>query len=62
MLPYTYRKIWRYLLVYTNPVCSNLRLVFPTLAKNDSPLTMMPQFLQVLGKKIEFATTAQDSP
>ena len=47
---------------YLSCFAPNLRLVFPTLAKNDSPLTMMPQFLQVLGKKIEFATTAQDSP
>ena len=47
---------------YTNPAGFALRLVFPTLAKNDSPVTMLPQFLQVLGKKIEFAATAQDSP
>ena len=38
----------------------HFRLVFPTLAKNESPLTMIPQLLQVLGKKIENANATQD--
>ena len=36
------------------------RLVFPTLQKNESPITILPTFLQVLGRKIEAATTQQD--
>ena len=39
---------------------AHLRLVFPTLAKNDSPLSLLPQFLQVLGKKLENAMSMQD--
>ncbi|CAE7946763.1 unnamed protein product [Symbiodinium sp. KB8] len=39
---------------------SGNKVVFPTLAKNDSPVTILPTFLSVLGKKIELATTQQE--
>eukprot|EP00439_Symbiodinium_sp_Y106_P015147 s2242_g2.t1 len=37
------------------------KYVFPTLQKNESPCAILPTFLQVLGRKIETATTAQDT-
>lgn len=37
-----------------------LRLVFPTLQKNDSPFAILPTFIQVLGKKIDSATDQKD--
>ena len=37
-----------------------LRCVFPTLQKNDSPFQILPQFLTVLGKKIDQGTLQQD--
>ena len=41
--------------------CWSRRTVFPTLQKNESPISILPQFLQVLGRKIEVATEWQDS-
>ena len=37
-----------------------LRLLFPTLQKNESPFAILPQWLSVLGKKIDSAATTQD--
>ena len=41
-------------------IAASLRLVFPTLQKNDSPLTILPGFVNVLGKKLEAASVTQD--
>ena len=40
--------------------CVFPRLVFPSLQKNDSPFTILPTFIQVLGKKIDSATNQKD--
>ena len=37
------------------------RLLFPTLQKNESPFSILPQWLSVLGKKIDSAAQVQDS-
>ena len=36
------------------------QLIFPTLQKNDSPFALLPQWLQVLGRKIDVAADLQD--
>lgn len=46
-------KLKRFLKIY-------LRLLFPTLQKNESPFAILPQWLSVLGKKIDSAATTQD--
>ena len=37
-----------------------LRLVFPTLQKNESVFTILPQYISVLGKKIDNAAVQKD--
>ena len=37
-----------------------LRLVFPSIQRNDSPLSILPQWLSVLGKKVDAASVTQD--
>lgn len=37
-----------------------LRLVFPTLQRNESPFTLLAQWLTTLGKKIDTASEVQD--
>lgn len=39
-----------------------LRLIFPTLQRNESPFTLLGQWLSTLGKKIDSATEVQDIP
>lgn len=36
--------------------CLRPRLIFPTLQRNDSPFSILPQFLTVLGKKVDSST------
>ena len=43
-------------------VCLCLRLVFPTLQRNDSPFTILPTYIAVLGKKIDHGSTQKDAP
>ena len=38
-----------------------LRLIFPTLQKSDSPFSILPQWLNVLGRKIDSASAMQDT-
>lgn len=48
--------------LFAQGIISNytLRLVFPTLQQNQSPLTIVPQFLDCLAKKMEHASKEQD--
>ena len=39
-----------------------IRICFPTLQQNTSPLTLLPSYISVLGKKIDMAETAKDYP
>lgn len=39
---------------------SQLRLVFPTLQRNESPFTLLGQWLATLGRKIDTAADVQD--
>ena len=34
--------------------------MFPTLQKNDSPFSILPNYIDVLGRKIDNATTQED--
>lgn len=38
----------------------DLRLSFPTVASNTSPLTILPKFVEVLGQKIDKSTSEKD--
>lgn len=47
-----------------NPVTDpqhGLRLTFPAIASNQSPLTVLPQFVDVLGQKINKIGAEMDS-
>ena len=37
-----------------------LRLIFPSLQQNVSPFTLLPQYLVVLGKKVDSAEKIKD--
>ena len=39
---------------------TQLRLVFPALQRNESPFTILPNWLQVLGRKVDSATVIQE--
>lgn len=36
-------------------------MIFPTLQKSDSPFSILPQWLNVLGRKIDSASAMQDT-
>ena len=46
-------------LVHCYNMC-NLRLIFPTIAQNTSPVTMLPQFVEILGRKLDLANDAKE--
>ena len=38
-------------MIFRGPVL--LRIVFPTVSQNTSPSTLLPNFLEVLGRKVD---------
>lgn len=52
-----------YMLTWNRGYAFNLplRMVFPTVQQNQSPLSVVPAFLDCLAKKMEHATKEQDS-
>ena len=46
--------LWQlWLDIYSSKIGAYLRLTFPSLQQTSSPLTVLPQFLEVLGRKID---------
>ena len=48
-------KVWIFYISILPGFGEELRLVFPTLQENSSPLSVMTQFLETLGRKIDQA-------
>ena len=42
-----------YIFVLVHLILNHLRIVFPTVAQNTSPATILAGFLEVLGRKID---------